>query len=194
MKNSREQELDAAWQRIDDRLAALQRRHREKGDVPLYDASLKPPATDAEIKQLEKLLGFEIPFELAYSLNRWNGRWIAHDHVIDLSSVSDLLYLARSSASAETSDDDVHGQVIGPVSSKVDYKQRINFGGHEGSSSSLYFDYVEPPAGGRLGQIIRIGEDTAEYVAASFVEFLNLVADAPVRDDDSDFDPLKSRP
>lgn len=34
----------------------------------------------------------------------------------------------------------------------------------------------------------------AEYVAASFTDFLKLIADAPVFDDDPDFDPLAPPP
>lgn len=182
-----EQELAAAWMRVDERLSAMQRRHREKGDIPLYENALNPPATDKELRQLEKALGSSLPFELAYSLKHWNGRWIAHDHVIDLSCLSD--HLAAVGYSPDIN------EVVGPINPVNDFTRRYAFGGHEGSKSFLYLDYEDPPAGGKVGQVIRIGQDPiAEYVAASFVEFLNLVADAPVRDDDPDFDPLKWRP
>ncbi len=93
-----EQRLKAALQRVDDRLVAMQCRHRERGDIPLYEADLGPPATDQEMKQLENALGFAIPFELAYCLERWKGRFIAPDHAIVLNPISDLIYAANRSA------------------------------------------------------------------------------------------------
>lgn len=187
-----EQQLKAAWQRVDDRVASLQRRHREKGDIPLYEAALNPPATDQELQQLERAWGVAIPFELAYSLKRWNGRLIAHDHMIDLSSVADLLYLAETCGRYLADDSVEYEHVIGPINPIFESKKRYNFGGHEFSGSSLYLDYVTPPAGGTLGQVIRDGEEPiARFVAASFVDFLNLIADAPVHDDVPDFDPLE---
>ncbi len=191
-----EQQLKAAWQRVDDRLSALQRRHSEKGDIPLYEAALNPPATEKELQQLERALGMPIPFELAYSLKQWSGRWIAHDHVIDLTSIQDQLqYLAGKSTTPEEYADETFEQVTGPINPILDSKKRICFGAHEGSDTGLYLDYEVPPAGGSLGQVIRIGANlNAEYVAASFVDFLNMIADAPVYDDDPDFDPLELQP
>ena len=59
----------------------------------------------------------------------------------------------------------------------------------------LFLDYEDPPAGGRLGQVIRVSDEPiAQLVAASFVEFLNRVAEAPVYDDDPEFDLLAARP
>ncbi len=191
-----ERELKSAWQRVDDRLAALRRRHAEKGDVPLYEAALNPPATDKELQELERALGMAVPFELAYSLKQSNGRWIAHDHAIDLQPIQDHLYYFANLGprSMEYAGDTFH-TVIGPINPIFNSTKRICFGGHEGSDTSLYLDYENPPAGGQLGQIIRIGvESKAEYVAASLADYLNMIADAPVYDDDPDFDPLKLRP
>jgi len=194
--NSLEQALEAAWQRIDDRFSGLQRRYREQGDIPLYEADLNPPATDRELQQLEKAWGAVIPFELAYSLRRWNGRLIAHDHMIHLASVSEILYLVETCGWSAYGDSSVeYERVIGPVNPILESKKRYDFGGHEFLGSSLYLDYENPPSGGQPGQIIRAGEEPiVEYVASNFVNFLNLIADAPVHDDAPDFDPLKWRP
>jgi cell wall assembly regulator SMI1 len=190
-----EQELAAAWERVDERLAALQRRHNEKGDIPLYEAALNPPATAQELRQLAGTLEMPIPFELAYSLKRWNGRWIAHDHVIDLSPIRDHVYAANASQWREEDAGLTFEHVIGPISLIMESKKRICFGGHEYSGSGLYLDYEDPPEGGHRGQVIRIGEEPiAEFVAASFVDFLNLIAAAPANDDEPDFDPLAWRP
>ncbi len=83
-------------------------------------------------------------------------------------------------------------EVIGPVNPLLESKRRIFFGEHDWSGSSLFLDYETPPAGGMLGQVIRVGEDpVAKFVSASFVDFLNLVAAAPAFKDDVDFDPLE---
>jgi len=186
-----EQELAAAWQRIDQRTKALQRRHRDIGDIPLYDDGLNPPASNAQLLQLKKAFGMDVPIELAYSLKRWNGRWIAHDHMISLSPVADHIYMSQVSPWQEEYADETFEQVFGPINPLMNSRKRFCIGGHEGSGEFLYLDYENPPKGGRLGQVIRIGEEpTAQYIAGSFVEFLNMVAAAPVYDDNPDFDPL----
>lgn len=195
MTNPSKQKLALAWQRVDDRLAALQRRHYEKGDVPLYEAALNPPATEQEFKQLELAWQAPVPFELAYSLRRWNGRWIAHDHMISLSPISEHLYMARVTPPGQENDDASYEKVTGPINPIMESRKRYCFGGHELSGTFLYLDYEEPPEGGHLGQVIRIGEDLdVEFVATSFVDFLNLVASAPFNFEDSDFDPLQWHP
>jgi cell wall assembly regulator SMI1 len=193
-----EHELAAAWQRVDDRLAMLQLRHHQNGDIPFYKAGLNPPASEEELRQLELAWGAPIPFELVYSLRRWNGRWIAHDHVIDLSPISDHLSVAQACVLApDASEEETFDSVIGPVNPVFESRKRYPFGGHEYSGSFLYLDFEDPPEGGTRGQVIRIGEEpTVEYVAASFVDFLNLIAEAPVLDDvqdDPNFDPLRWR-
>jgi hypothetical protein len=190
-----EQALAAAWQRVDDRLARLQRRHYQVGDIPLYEGGLNPPATEKELQQLETAWGAPIPFELAYSFRRWNERWIAHDHAINFWSVSDHLRIAQSgSLLLEADAGATFERVIGPINPVLESRKRYDIGGHEYSGTFLFLDYEDPPAGGQPGQVIRIGEDPiAEFVAASFVDFLNLVADAPVFDDDPEFDPLQWR-
>lgn len=194
MSAQTEQRLKAALQRVDDRLVALQCRHRERGDIPLYEADLGPPATDQEMKELENALGFTIPFELAYCLERWNGRFIAPDHAIVLNPISDLIYAANRSAMRVDDVTSTFEEVVGPVNLLFESRKRIFFGEHDWSGSSLFLDYI-PAAGGQLGQVIRIGEDPiAKYVVSSFVGLLNLVADAPAYDDDPEFDPLAWKP
>lgn len=192
--NNLEVELEAAWQRVDARLEAMQERHHRGGDIPLYRDDANPPATESEIALLEKAIGTPVPFEWAYSLKRANGRWIAHDHVIVLDSIEDYLFAFCRFEKPVNKDDNGSTLpfIIGPISPIFESRRRYCFGGHEYSNTSLYIDYEDPPKGGRLGQIIRIDESGyAEYVAPSFVDFLNMVANAPVHDDDPDFDPLK---
>ena len=195
MNTSSEQELEAAWKRVDDRLAALQRRHIEIGDIPFYEAALNAPATDRDLIQLQKALGMAIPLELNYSLKRWNGRWIAHDHMISLVSVADHLHMAQADSWRGEQTKLTFEEVVGPIKPTLFSKKRICFGGHEATGSFLFLDYEDPPAGGQPGQVIRVLEEPiAQFVAASFVEFLNILADAPVYDDDPEFDPLSWRP
>lgn len=189
-----------AWAEVDARLDRLQRRSREVGDLPLYRLDEGAPATAGELDELGKALEVAVPPELAYSLMRWNGRWIAHDHIISLSPIADHL---RTEAierrrRARSSERDIREleastfeQVLGPINPKAESRRRIAFGGHEYSGSALYLDYEDPPPGGTLGQVIRIGEEpVAEFVAPSFVDFLLRVAQAPVHDDDPAHDPL----
>ena len=189
---STQQELASAWDRVDERIAALQRRHHERGDVDLYDAQLNVPATENDLAKLNHALIMEAPFELLYSLRRWNGRWIAPDHALDLGSVSFLVAAKEAITWTEEEAEQSFEEVQGPINPVMHSPRRIAFGYHDQSGSTLFLDYEDPPAGGRLGQVIRIGEEPiAQWVAGSFVEFLNLVADAPVHDDDPDFDPLQ---
>lgn len=188
---STEQELGAAWRRIDERLSRLQRRHREQGDIPLYEADSKPPATVKELDQLRQVLGMDVPFELADGLKRWNGRWIAHDHMISFMSIAEHLEIAKANPWIEENAGLTFERVLGPINPVLNSRKRICFGGHEAMGSFLFIDYETPPQGGCLGQVIRIGEEpVAQFVASSFADFLDRVADAPAYDDDPDFDPL----
>ena len=102
-------------------------------------------------------------------------------------------YLASKGPISEEFANATFDQVTGPVNPILESKRRICFGAHESSDTGLYLDYEDPPSGGQLGQVIRIGVDFLEYVAPSFVDFLNMIADAPVYDDDPDFDPLAGK-
>lgn len=191
--NNLETELEAAWRRIDARLEAMQKRHHTQGDIPLYETGANPPATESEIALLEKAIGTPLPFEWAYSLRRANGRWIAHDHIISLFSIQSFLAgFSEVRRSMRLYNDLTFESVDGPINPVMNSFRRYCFGIHEYSGTGLELDYEDPPEGGRLGQVIRIGESAyAEYVAPSFVDFLNMVANAPVHDDDPDFDPLQ---
>lgn len=190
-----DQDLADAWKRLDERLSKLQIRHRQIGDIPLYEAHLNPPATENELSRLEAALGATLPHELSFSLRHWNGRWIAHDHGIDLAPVSDLIKVAQSGGAIDEYRRETYERVTGPINPTLESMKRYLFGSHEYSGSNLYLDYEDPPEGGRPGQVIRVGEEpVAEFVAASFVDFLNMIAEAPAHDDDPDFDPLRWRP
>lgn len=195
MNGNSEYELEVAWKRVGERLAALQRRHYERKDIPFYEAALNAPATERDLSQLETALGMAVPLELGYSLKRWNGRWIAQDHMISLMSIAEHLQVARANPWREEHADLTFERVVGPINPVLNSKKRICFGGHEATGSFLFIDYENPPAGGQLGQVIRLTEEpVAQFVAATFVDFLNLIVDAPVYDDDPDFDPLAWRP
>jgi cell wall assembly regulator SMI1 len=184
------QELDAAWSAIDERLQLLQRRHAETGDIPLYDAALSPPATASELKELANCLGMPVPPELEHALRRWNGRWIAHDHMISLSPVQDYIQMAKW-PQVEDDPNQTFERVVGPINPTSSLKKRICFGGYEGGGTFLYLDFEPPPPGGRLGQIICFNEEpVAKLVAPSFLEFLRKVAAAPPYDDDPEADPF----
>ena len=192
MTRNIEEELLAAWKRVDERLAQLQHRALEIKDIPLYVAAQNASATESDLEELEAALGMAVPVELRCSLKHWNGRWIAQDHMISLMSTAEHMQLARMNQWQVPQAGLTLERVDGPINPVLDSKKRICFGGHETTGTFLYIDYEDPPAGGRLGQVIRIGEEPiAQWVAGSFVEFLNLVADAPVHDDDPDFDPLQ---
>ncbi|HEY8360356.1 MAG TPA: SMI1/KNR4 family protein [Ramlibacter sp.] len=179
----------------------MQERHRANPAVPLYDSGANPGASAAELAELRSVLVIEPPPELLESLRRWNGRWILHDHVIDLAPIQSYMYYARLDDDFErratARDKREHERmtferVVGPINPNMNSRRRIPFGAHEYSGSALYIDFEDPPEGGRPGQIIRIGEEpVAEIVALSFIEFLNMVAAAPLHDDDPDLDPLR---
>ncbi|HSV48002.1 MAG TPA: SMI1/KNR4 family protein [Ramlibacter sp.] len=190
-----EQALDLAWQQIDERLALIQRRHHDRGDIPLYEAQAGPPATDADIELLSRCLAMPVPLELEHALRKWNGRWIVHDHMISLMAVWEHEQVARASQWSHEHSDVRFESVIGPINPVLESRRRICIGGHEGSGKFLFLDFEDPPAGGHLGQVIRMGEEpTAEFVAPSFLEFLRMVSRAPAYDDDPEFDPLKFDP
>lgn len=190
-----------AWDRVDERLARIQERHAQDAEVPFYETCASPGASDDEIRVLASLLEVELPPELAESLRKWNGRWIAQDHMIALSPISDYLHAAaiekdfqrRASARDKRERERMtFERVIGPINPKMESARRICFGSHEPSGSFLFLDFEDPPEGGAPGQVIRTGEDpSAECVAPSFVAFLQLVASAPLYDDDPEHDPLK---
>jgi hypothetical protein len=149
-----------------------------------------------------------VPPALAYSLARWNGRLIAPDHRLHLFPIQDHLKLAQMEVvsatyaktfpyedDASTDDSDgVFEEVTGPINPCFSMKRRYCIGGYEYSGTFLYLDYEDPPAPGRLGQVISIGEEpVAEYVAPSLADFLLMVANAPAFEDaPEDFDLLQS--
>jgi hypothetical protein len=196
--------LRAAWQLIDDRVKRIQERHTPDDEIPLYDSGIRASATDEEIAQLRSFLHIEPPWELVESLRMSNGRWIAHDHVIELSSSRDYEYMFKIDADFQRranagdkkrEETATFEEVVGPINMKMNSKRRICFAGHERSGGFLYLDFENPPADGRMGQVIRIGEDPrAEFIAPSFIDFLELVAAAPLCEDDPDLDPLLPRP
>ena len=195
MKILSKNELEAAWRRVDDRFAALKQRYLDKSDVPLYTSDRRQPASVRDLVDLEAALGLPVPQEIAYSLMRSNGCEVAHDHAISLASVREQIFFALQNAPIDGDESACFEFITGPVNPLFFSKKRYFFGTHNWSGTSLYLDYENPPEGGQLGQVIRVGEglDVA-YVASSFVEFLNLIANAPCADDDPDFDPLQWRP
>lgn len=194
--------LAAAWEGIDQRLRRIQKRHETNPSIPLYDSGANLGARASDLAVLRSALAIEPPSELVESLRRWNGRWIAHDHVINLSPIHEYTYHAKIAADFHRRaslrdkreyDEMTFERVVGPINPRMNSRRRILFGGHEYSGSALFLDFEDPPAGGKPGQVIRVGEEpVAELVAASFLEFLKLVATAPLYDDDPDFDPLAS--
>lgn len=183
--------LEEAWAAVDSRLHALQSRHRTRCDIPFYEISPGAPAANEQLLELSKAWGGYVPPALWHSLSRWNGRWIAHDHMISLMSIEEHL-ASHVANSWSTPDESLEfEEVVGPINLRMESSKRYCIGGHEASGTFLYLDFEDPPPGGRLGQVIRTGEEpSAEYVAESFVDFLMLVAKAPAYDDDPEFDPL----
>lgn len=190
MSSLRPRMLLDAWARVDARLGLIQARHIADPRIPLYRLDAGPPATDQELDLLRSVVDVELPFELVESLRRWNGRWIAHDHIIALSPIRDYVYLkAVDRCSEEDRASATFEEVRGPINLKMDNRRRICFASHEYSGSFLFLDFEDPPSAGSPGQVIRIGEEPiAEFIAPSFVDFLEMVALSPMHDDKPEYD------
>lgn len=159
-------------------LDALYARYQEKQPQDVQYV-FPPPATPDEIAAAEAVLGMPLPEELralyarhAYMMHAWENVSITSVQFIAKSCQS--LEDVASDMAAEAEEEEPNAEPFvtanGPVAELIYAPSRIPFGSD--GNMDLLID-LDPPAGGTLGQIIRLDIEfgTIEVVANSLTEF-----------------------